>query len=104
LIHELQVHEILVLQFRRIAGAESLLVSRFLMIQLYIFSCSAGFAESMCHHAAQIHDRIMDWIPKVLRRMDDCTFMMEMKNNGGYAFEIAKRLDERKLFKKSVIY
>jgi len=58
-------------------------------------------AESMCHHAAQyMIENGLD--PRLLKRMDDRTFMMEMKNAGGYASEIVKRLDERRLFKRAL--
>jgi HD superfamily phosphohydrolase len=58
-------------------------------------------AESMCHHAAKYMIGA-GLKPQLLRRMDDCTFMMEMKNTGGYASEIANRLDERRLFKRAL--
>src|SRR3990172_3675408 len=102
LIHELKFNENkLVLNIRGLQAAESLLVSRFLMHPTVYFHHVSRIAESMCHHAAEY--MIGTGLePKLLRRMDDCTFMMEMKNAGGYAAEIADRLDERRLFKRAL--
>lgn len=102
LIHELKFNNNkLVLNIRGLQAAESLLVSRFLMHPTVYFHHVSRIAESMCHHAAEC--MIKNGLePKSLRKMDDCTFMMEMKNAGGYALEIANRLDERRLFKRAL--
>jgi len=102
LIHELRFNENkLVLNIGGLQAAESLLVSRFLMHPTVYFHHVSRIAESMCQHAAgyMIENGLS---PKSLRRMDDVEFMNEMKNAGGYASEIAKRLDERKLFKRAL--
>ncbi len=102
LIHELGFNENkLVLNIGGLQAAESLLVSRFLMHPTVYFHHVSRIAESMCQHAAgyMIENGLS---PKSLRRMDDVEFMNEMKNAGGYASEIAKRLDERKLFKRAL--
>jgi HD superfamily phosphohydrolase len=102
LIHELKFNENrLVLNIGGLQAAESLLVSRFLMHPTVYFHHVSRIAESMCENAAQY---MIDGglYPKLLRRMDDCTFMMEMKSAGGYAAEIAKRLDNRRLFKRAL--
>ncbi len=102
LIHELRFNENkLVLNIGGLQAAESLLVSRFLMHPTVYFHHVSRIAESMCQHAAEymIENGLS---PKVLQRMDDVAFMNEMKNAGGYASEIAKRLDERKLFKRAL--
>ncbi len=102
LIHELRFNENkLVLNIGGLQAAESLLVSRFLMHPTVYFHHVSRIAESMCMHAAEymIENGLS---PKTLQRMDDVTFMNEMKNTGGYASEIAKRLDERKLFKRAL--
>ena len=102
LIHELKFNENrLVLNIRGLQAAESLLVSRFLMHPTVYFHHVSRIAESMCENAAQyMIEGGLD--PKLFRRMDDCTFMMEMKNSGGYASEIAERLDNRRLFKRAL--
>src|SRR5659263_781013 len=102
LIHELKFNENrLVLNIRGLQAAESLLVSRFLMHPTVYFHHVSRIAESMCHHGAQyMVENGLD--PKLFRRMDDCTFMMEMKKAGGYASEIVNRLDERRLFKRAL--
>ncbi len=102
LIHELRFNENkLVLNLGGLQAAESLLVSRFLMHPTVYFHHVSRIAESMCSHAAEymIENGLS---PKALHKMDDVMFMGEMENTGGYAFEIAKRLDERKLFKRAL--
>jgi len=102
LIHELKFNENrLVLNIGGLQAAESLLVSRFLMHPTVYFHHVSRIAESMCENAAQyMIDGGLD--PKLFRRMDDSTFMMEMKKTGGYASEIAERLENRRLFKRAL--
>jgi HD superfamily phosphohydrolase len=102
LIHELKFNENrLVLNIGGLQAAESLLVSRFLMHPTVYFHHVSRIAESMCENAAQyMMEGGLD--PKLFRRMDDSTFMMEMKNSGGYASGIADRLDNRRLFKRAL--
>jgi HD superfamily phosphohydrolase len=102
LIHELRFNENkLVLNPGGLQAAESLLVSRFLMHPTVYFHHVSRIAESMCMHAAEymIENGLS---PKSLMRMDDVEFMNEMRSAGGYAAEIAKRLDERRLFKRAL--
>jgi HD superfamily phosphohydrolase len=102
LIHELRFNENkLVLNTGGLQAAESLLVSRFLMHPTVYFHHVSRIAESMCKHAAE-HMIENGLSTKEFRRMDDATFIMEMKNAGGYAAEIAKRLEERRLFKRAL--
>jgi len=102
LIHELRFNENkLVLNIGGLQAAESLLVSRFLMHPTVYFHHVSRIAESMCTHAAEY--MIKNGLsPKALQRMDDVEFMSEMKGQGGYAAGIAKRLDERKMFKRAL--
>lgn len=103
LIHELRFNENkLVLSIGGLQAAESLLVSRFLMHPTIYFHHVSRIAESMCMHAAEYMIENEDIKPQSLQRMDDSTFMMEMKNSGSYAAGIAKRLDERRLFKRAL--
>lgn len=102
LIHELRFNEDrLVLNAGGLQAAESLLVSRFLMHPTVYFHHVSRIAESMCQHAAE-HMIENGLSPEMLSRMDDVTFMNEMKNAGGYASEIAERLDGRRLFKRAL--
>jgi len=102
LIHELKFNENrLVLNIGGLQAAESLLVSRFLMHPTVYFHHVSRIAESMCENAAQyMIEGGLD--PTLFRRMDDCTFMMEMKKAGGYASELAERLENRRLFKRAL--
>lgn len=102
LIHELRFNEDkLVLNINGLQAAESLLVSRFLMYPTVYFHHVSRIAESMCMHAAEY--MIKNGLsPKALQRMDDIEFMNQMKAAGGYALEIAKRLEERRLFKRAL--
>ncbi len=103
LIHELKFNENrLVLNIGGLQAAESLLVSRFLMHPTVYFHHVSRIAESMCMRAAEYMIENEDLKPRVFMRMDDVTFIMEMKNSGGYAAEIASRLDGRRLFKRAL--
>lgn len=103
LIHELSFNQNkLVLNIGGLQAAESLLVSRFLMHPTVYFHHVSRIAESMCTHAAGYMIENKGLSPQLFRRMDDITFMTEMRNSGGYAAEIAKRLDERRLFKRAL--
>lgn len=102
LIHELRFNENkLVLSAGGLQAAESLLVSRFLMHPTVYFHHVSRIAESMVTHAAEY--MIEHGLPPSrLQRMDDAALMHEMKNRGGYAAEIAGRLEERNLFKRAL--
>ena len=102
LIHELRFNENkLVLNIGGLQAAESLLVSRFLMHPTVYFHHVSRIAESMCHHACEyMIENGLD--PRQFSRMDDYTCMMEMKNTGGYASDIANRLENRQLFKRAL--
>ncbi len=103
LIHELKFNENkLVLGIGGLQAAESLLVSRILMHPTVYFHHVSRIAESMCTHAAEYMIENEGLNPLLFQRMDDVTFMMEMRNSKGYAAEIAKRLDERRLFKRAL--
>lgn len=103
LIHELKFNENrLVLNPGGLQAAESLLVSRFLMHLTVYFHHVSRIAESMCIRAAQYLIENEGLSPLSFQRMDDIMFMMEMKSSKGYAAEIAKRLDERRLFKRAL--
>ncbi|HEY9205047.1 MAG TPA: HD domain-containing protein [Candidatus Methanoperedens sp.] len=103
LIQELRFNENkLVLNPGGLQAAESLLVSRFLMHPTVYFHHVSRISESMCTHAAEYMIENKGLKPQSLKNMDDVMFMVEMKNAGGFAAEIAKRLDERRLFKRAL--
>jgi HD superfamily phosphohydrolase len=103
LIHEISFKENkLVLNTGGIQAAESLLVSRFLMHPTVYFHHVSRIAESMCTHAAEYMIDAGSLSPDMLQRMDDAEFMIDMKNTGGYAADVAGRLDERRLFKRAL--
>lgn len=103
LIHELQFNENrLVLNIGGIQAAESLLVSRFLMQPTVYFHHVSRIAESMCLRASEYMIENEDLTPQEFQRMDDVSFMTRMRNSNGYAGMIAKRLDERQLFKRAL--
>ncbi len=103
LIHELRFNENrLVLNIGGLQAAESLLVSRFLMHPTVYFHHVCRIAESMCVRASEYMIESKALSPHVLHRMDDASLMAEMKNAGGYAAEIARRLEDRRLFKRGL--
>jgi HD superfamily phosphohydrolase len=103
LIHEISFKENkLVLNIGGLQAAESLLVSRFLMHPTVYFHHVSRIAESMCTHAAECMIESGSLSPAMLQRMDDAEFMMNMKSAGGYAADVAGRLDERRLFKRAL--
>jgi hypothetical protein len=103
LIHEISFKENkLVLNTGGLQAAESLLVSRFLMHPTVYFHHVSRIAESMCTHAAECMIESGSLSPAMLQRMDDAEFMMNMKSTGGYAADVAGRLDERRLFKRAL--
>jgi len=103
LIHEISFKENkLVLNSGGLQAAESLLVSRFLMHPTVYFHHVSRIAESMCTHAAEYMIDGGSLSPAKLQMMDDAEFMMNMKNAGGYAADVAGRLDERRLFKRAL--
>ena len=103
LIHELRFKENrLVLNTGGLQAAESLLVSRFLMHPTVYFHHVCRIAESMCVRGVEHLIENEGLSPRRLQQMDDASLMLEMRNAGGYAAEIAKRLDERRLFKRAL--
>jgi HD superfamily phosphohydrolase len=103
LIHELKFNENqLVLNLGGLQAAESLLVSRFLMYPTVYFHHVSRIAESMCVHAAQHMIENGDLSPHALQKMSDAEIMRAMKNAGGYAADMGKRLEDRRLFKRAL--
>ncbi|MCE8429191.1 MAG: HD domain-containing protein, partial [Candidatus Methanoperedens sp.] len=103
LMHELRFNEDkLVLNIGGLQAAESLLVSRFLMQPTVYFHHVSRIAESMCMRASECMIENEGLTPQQFQRMDDISFMSIMRNSNGHAGNIAKRLDERRLFKRAL--
>lgn len=103
LINEMQFYENnLVVTEGGVKAAESLLVSRFLMHPSVYYHHVSRIAETMFTRA--VDDLIQQGVlePSELRRMDDSRTFEMIRNNGGYAAELAARLDDRKLYKRAL--
>ncbi|TGC11117.1 HD domain-containing protein [Methanolobus halotolerans] len=103
LINEMQFYENnLVVTEGGVKAAESLLVSRFLMHPSVYYHHVSRIAETMFTRAVDdlIQQGSLD--PSRLRRMDDAKAFEMIRNNDGYAGELASRLDERKLYKRAL--
>jgi len=103
LIHEMKFYENkLVVNSGGLKAAESLLVSRFLMHPTVYYHHVSRIAETMFTRAVKhlIDKGTLD--PFKLRRMEDDTLFELMRADDDYAGEIAKRLDERRLYKRAL--
>ena len=103
LINELRFYENkLVVSEGGVKAAESLLVSRFLMHPSVYYHHVSRIAETMFTRAVDdlIQHELLD--PFDLRRMDDARIFEMIRNNDGYAGELASRLDNRKLYKRAL--
>jgi HD superfamily phosphohydrolase len=103
LINEMQFHENnLVLTAGGVKAAESLLVSRFLMHPSVYFHHVSRIAETMFTRAVgdMIQRKLLD--PFDLRKMDDAEVFGIIRNDDGYAGELANRLIDRKLYKRAL--
>ncbi|WP_292463132.1 HD domain-containing protein [Methanolobus sp.] len=103
LINEMQFYENkLVVAAGGVKAAESLLVSRFLMHPSVYYHHVSRIAETMFVRAVEdlIQQGVLD--PFELRRMDDARIFETIRNNNGYAGELAARLDDRKLYKRAL--
>ncbi len=103
LINQMQFYENkLVLTAGGIKAAESLLVSRFLMHPSVYYHHVSRIAETMFIRAVDdlVHKGALN--PFELRKMDDCGIFQMIRNDNGYAGELAQRLDDRKLYKRAL--
>ncbi len=85
-----------------VRAVESFLISRYLMY-------SAVYHHHVCRIARKMFEKAMEFLiengeiePESLTRMDDYDAISILRRSEGYAGEIAKRLDERRLFKRAV--
>ncbi|SFM44138.1 HD domain-containing protein [Methanolobus profundi] len=103
LINEMKFYENnLVVTAGGVKAAESLLVSRFLMHPSVYYHHVSRIAETMITRAVDdlIQKKTLD--PFELRRMDDPRVFEMIRNDDGYAGELAHRLDNRKLYKRAL--
>ncbi len=103
LINEMQFYENkLVVTSGGVKAAESLLVSRFLMHPSVYYHHVSRIAETMFTRA--VDDLIQKGTlnPFELRKMDDSRILEMIRNDNGYAGELAERLDNRKLYKRAL--
>lgn len=103
LINEMQFYENqLVVATGGVKAAESLLFSRFLMYPSVYYHHVSRIAETMFVRAVEdlIHRGLLD--PLELRMMDDARIFEKIRNNDGYARELAVGLDGRKLYKRAI--
>ncbi len=103
LIHEMQFYEgKLVVGTGGVKAAESLLVSRFLMHPSVYYHHVSRIAETMCIRAIEelIKDSTID--PMELRQMDDAHLLHIMRLDKGYGGDLARRLEERRLYKRAL--
>ncbi|WP_340819376.1 HD domain-containing protein [Methanolobus sp. WCC4] len=103
LINEMKFYENnLVVTAGGVKAAESLLVSRFLMHPSVYYHHVSRIAENMFTRAVDdlIQKKALD--PFELRRMDDSRIQEMIRNDDGYAGELAHRLDNRKLYKRAL--
>ncbi len=103
LLHEMQFYEDkLVVGPGGLKAAESLLVSRFLMHPSVYYHHVSRIAETMFTRAVKylINEKKLD--PFELKDMVDPTLHELLRADRGYAGEIAKRLDERRLYKRAL--
>ena len=92
----------LVVEYGGLKAAESLLVSRFWMNTSVYYHHVTRISEAMCSRAVEymIEDKELD--PFRLRQMDDIDLVASMRNAAGYAGELSRLLDARKLYKRAL--
>ena len=103
LINQMDFYEDrLVVERGGLKAAESLLVSRFWMNTSVYYHHVTRISESMCSKAVEymIEDQELD--PSRLRQMDDIDLVAAMRNATGYAGELSRRLDARRLYKRAL--
>ncbi|MDD4331157.1 MAG: HD domain-containing protein [Methanosarcinaceae archaeon] len=103
LINKMQFYENkLVVAQGGLKAAESLLVSRFWMNASVYYHHVTRISEVMCSKAVETLIKEKELNPKELREMDDIALVSTMRRDKGAAGELAKRLDERRLYKRAL--
>jgi hypothetical protein len=94
-------HEI-VLEHEGIKAAESMLVSRFFMYPTVYFHHVSRIARKMYERAMKFCIVERDFDPYLLLSMDDSDVMVYLRHQEGFPGEIARMLDERRLYKRAL--
>ncbi|WP_292466961.1 HD domain-containing protein [Methanolobus sp.] len=103
LINEMKFYENkLVVTAGGVKAAESLLVSRFLMHPSVYYHHVSRIAETMFIRAVDDLIQKEALNPFDLRKMNDSRVFEMIRNDDGYAGELAQRLDNRKLYKRAL--
>ena len=103
LINQMDFYEDrLVVEHGGLKAAESLLVSRFWMNTSVYYHHVTRISESMCSKAVEYMIENQELDPSRLRQMDDIDLVAAMRNATGYAGEISRLLDARKLYKRAL--
>ncbi|KKH94821.1 phosphohydrolase [Methanosarcina sp. 1.H.T.1A.1] len=103
LINQMHFYEDrLVVDYGGLKAAESLLVSRFWMNTSVYYHHVTRISEAMCSKAVEYMIKNRELDPSRLRQMDDTDLTAAMRNASGYAGELARRLDARKLYKRAL--
>lgn len=92
----------LVVEQGGLKAAESLLVSRFWMNTSVYYHHVTRISESMCSKAVEYLIENQELDPSGLRQMDDIDLVATMRKATGYAGELSRRLDSRKLYKRAL--
>jgi HD superfamily phosphohydrolase len=92
----------LVVEQGGLKAAESLLVSRFWMNTSVYYHHVTRISESMCSKAVEYMIENQELDPAGLRQMDDIDLIAAMRKAMGYAGDLSRRLDARKLFKRAL--
>ncbi|AKB58360.1 HD domain-containing protein [Methanosarcina barkeri] len=103
LIKKMNFHEDrLVVDYGGLKAAESLLVSRFWMNTSVYYHHVTRISEAMCSRAVEYMIENNELDPFRLRYMDDIDLIASMRNATGYAGELSRLLDARKLYKRAL--
>jgi uncharacterized protein len=103
LINQMNFYEDrLVVDYGGLKAAESLLVSRFWMNTSVYYHHVTRISEAMCSRAVEYMIENNELDPLRLRQMDDIDLTASMRNATGYAGELSRLLDARKLYKRAL--
>jgi HD superfamily phosphohydrolase len=103
LINQMNFYEDrLVVDYGGLKAAESLLVSRFWMNTSVYYHHVTRISEAMCSRAVEYMIENNELDPFRLRQMDDIDLVAAMRTTTGYAGELSRLLDARKLYKRAL--
>ncbi len=103
LIRQMKIYgERLVVLPGGVQAAESLLVSRFLMNPSVYFHHVSRIAETMFVRGLEFLIEEGELKPLELRTLDDPQVCERMRSSKGYASDIIRRIEERRLFKRAL--